>query len=301
MTLFEELDQRLLPGFRRQVVDAGDGPIQTLVAGDGPPVLMLHGDPQTHLCWHKIAPDLTRSHTIVLADLRGRGESHKPGPTDDHSPYSKRAMAAEQVAVMNKLGFSTFAVVGHDRGARVARRMALDHAEAVEKLTVMDIVPAIDFYEQTNARIAQDYYYFFFLTQPRPIAEKLIAGDPRRFMGQILTGLPGAMVPYEPDALELYLQSSSTVETVSALCECFRAGRTRDIEFDTIDRSNQKKIECPTLVMWGANGVVGQCFDMHSIWKSWAPNSRFEPLNCGHFIPEEAAEEAAELLKGFLA
>ncbi|MEM1047329.1 MAG: alpha/beta hydrolase [Pseudomonadota bacterium] len=301
MTLFEDLDRRLLPGFRRQSVDTGEGPVQTLIAGDGPPVLMLHGDPQTHLCWHGIAPELARSRTVVLTDLRGRGESHKPGPTEDHAPYTKRAMAAEQVAVMEHFGFSTFAVVGHDRGARVARRMALDHPDIVERLVVMDIVPAIDFYEQTNAAIAQDYYYFFFLTQPRPIAERLIAGDPERFMGQILTGLPGATAPYDPDAFALYLKASGTAEAITAMCECFRAGRTRDIEIDRMDRRHGNTIECPTLVMWGANGVMGQYFDIRAIWTSWAPAARFRAMDCGHFIPEEAARETTEILKDFLA
>lgn len=300
MSIFEALDRRFLPKFERRTVDAGTGPIRTLVAGDGPPVLLLHGDPQTHLCWHRVAPRLAERHTVVLTDLRGRGESHKPGPTDDHAPYAKRAMAAEQVAVMAQLGFSSFSVVGHDRGARVARRMALDHQESIERLVVMDIVPAIDFYEHTNAEIAQDYYYFFFLTQPRPIVENLIAGDPRSFMGQILTGLPGATVPYEPDALDLYLQSASTEEAISAMCECFRAGRTRDIEHDLADRKAGRKITCPTLVMWGANGVVGRRFDLRSIWRPWAPDVHFEALDCGHFIPEEAPQAATHLVEPFL-
>lgn len=300
MIPFEELDQKLLPDFERSTVESAEGPIRVLIGGEGPPVLMLHGDPQTHLCWHAVAPQLLTSHTVVLTDLRGRGESHKPGVTKDHSAYTKRAMAAEQHDVMKELGFSRFSVVGHDRGARVARRMALDHPENIEKLVVMDIVPAIDFYENTDARIAQDYYYFFFLTQPHPIAENLILGDPESFMGQILTGLPGATAPYDPDALELYLQSASRPEVITALCECFRAGRTLDIEMDTEDRSRGKKIECPTMVVWGANGVVGQCFDLKSIWSSWAPDARFEPVDCGHFIPEEAPDEAVRLIRSFL-
>lgn len=300
MILFEEMDRKLLPQFERRTVATTDGPVRALVAGKGPPLLMLHGDPQTHLCWHQVAPALTATYTVILTDLRGRGESHKPGPTDDHQPYSKRAMAAEQLAVMQALGFTRFSVAGHDRGARVARRMALDHPQSIEKLVVMDIVPAIDLYEKTTAAIAQDYYYFFFLTQPHPIAESLISGDPQTFMGQILTGLPGATVPFDSEALELYLQSSSRPESITAMCECFRAGRTLDVKADAADRVSGRKIDCPTMVVWGERGVVGQCFDLTSIWSSWAPDAQFEPVDCGHFIPEEAPEHAVHLIKSFL-
>lgn len=300
MPTFEMLDQKFLPDFDRRFVDVGHGPVRVLIAGDGPPLLMLHGDPQTHLCWSAIAPKLARSHTVVLTDLRGRGESHKPGATPDHAPYAKRAMAAEQAAVMRRLGFWTFAVVGHDRGARVARRMALDLPDAVEKLIVMDIVPAIDLYERTTAQVAQDYYYFFFLTQPHPIAENLINGDPRRFMAQILTGLPGTTAPYDPEALDLYLTSASAPDSVVALCECFRAGRTRDVEIDQIDRGQGRTIQRPTLVMWGARGVVGECFDVPTIWRRWAPNARFLALDCGHFIPEESPDECLTAISAFL-
>jgi haloacetate dehalogenase len=300
MTRFEDLDQRLLPEFRRLMIDVGEGPIRVLIGGEGPPLLMLHGDPQTHLCWHEIAPELCASHTVVLTDIRGRGESHKPTGADIRFPYTKRAMAAEQVAVMDRLGFGSFAVAGHDRGARVARRMAMDHPGKIEKLVVMDVVPSIDLYEKTNAQIAQDYYYFFFLTQPSPIAEKLIGGDPRSFMGQILTGLPGASVPYDQGALELYLQSSTTPEAIAAMCECFRTGRTQDVEIDREDRMAGTKIKCPTLVMWGTRGLVGQCFDLNEIWSGWADRPEFAPIDCGHFIPEEAPEEATALLQGFL-
>ncbi|MEO1090029.1 MAG: alpha/beta hydrolase [Pseudomonadota bacterium] len=300
MTIYEELDRRLLSGFVRQTVGVGDGTIQALVAGNGPPVLMLHGDPQTHLCWHRVAPALTASHTVVLADLRGRGESHKPEPSADHRAYSKREMAAEQVAVMGRLGFSRFAVVGHDRGARVARRMALDHPDTITELAVMDIVPALDFYERADAAIAQDYYYFFFLTQPAPIPEELIGGNPRRFMRQILTALPGSDAHYDEQALEHYLTVSAMPDSIAALCECFRAGRTLDVEHDKADRAAGRVITCPTLVSWGTRGVVGQRFDVRSIWQRWAPDAAFVPLDCGHFIPEEAPDGAIEALRRLL-
>lgn len=303
MTDFETLDRRLLPGFTRQVVDAGEGPIRALTAGEGPPLLMLHGDPQTHLCWHRIAPALTDRFTVVLTDLRGRGESHKPpaaaGPADN--AYTKRRMAAEQVAVMQALGFERFSLVGHDRGARVARRMALDHPARIERLAVMDVVPALDLYDATTAALAQDYFYFFFLTQPHPQPEALIAGDAEGFMAQILTGLSEDAVPYDADALALYKEAASTPEAVTAMCECFRAGPAADSDHDRTDRAAERTIDCPTLVFWGETGVAGRHFDMRAVWRRWAPAADFAPLPCGHFIPEEAPDAASEHLRRFLS
>ncbi|WP_299397126.1 alpha/beta fold hydrolase [Pelagibius sp.] len=296
-----DLDAALLPGFERRRVAAPEGEILALVGGAGPPLLMLHGDPQTHLCWHRIAPHLAERFTVVLTDLRGRGESHKPGASPDHRAYHKRTMAAEQVAVMERLGFRRFALVGHDRGARVARRLALDHPDRVERLAVMDIVPALDFYERADGVIAQDYFYFFFLTQPAPLPEHLIAGDPRAFMRQILTGLPGQAAPYDPRALEAYLAAASSAPAIAAMCECFRAGLTGDVAADRADRAAGRQIACPTLVFWGEEGVVGRHFDVAAIWRAWAPQAAFAPLPCGHFIPEEAPEAVVDSLLAFLA
>lgn len=262
VTLFEEADARLLPGFTRTFVDVGNGPVRVLTAGEGPPLLMLHGDPQTHLCWHKLAPHLAENHTVILTDLRGRGESHKPGPTAGHIAYSKRAMAAEQAAVMHSLGHDRFRLVGHDRGARVARRLALDFPERVERLAVMDIVPALDFYDGVSADLAQDYYYFFFLTQPHPVPERLIAGDPAGFVREILTGLSPEGVPYEDIAMDVYLSSAATPDAIMAMCECFRAGFTMDRDHDRADRAAGCRIACPTLAMWGEEGVAARHFDM---------------------------------------
>ena len=299
MGLFERLDATLLSGFERQMVSVEGGEIRTLVGGSGPPLLMLHGDPQTHLCWHKIAPRLAREFTVVLTDLRGRGESHKPGASSDHRPYSKRVIAAEQLKVMHTLGFPKFRLAGHDRGARVARRLALDHRESVEKLAVMDIVPALDFYEATNAHIAQDYYFFFFLTQPAPRPEQLIAGNARGFMSEILIGLTKHETPYDSEVLEAYLEVSTTPEAIVAMCECFRAGLACDIPDDKADREIGRKIECPTLVLWGEDGVVGRHFDIRTIWRRWANDPSFAPMPCGHFIPEEAPERAGDALLSF--
>lgn len=301
MTLYEAADHRFLPEFSRTMVETPDGPILALVAGSGPPVLMLHGDPQTHLCWQHIAPGLSKTHTVVLTDIRGRGESHKPGVSDDHRHYSKRTMAAEQIAVMKHLGHDRFDLVGHDRGGRVARRMALDRPDTIKSLTVMDIVPALDFYERANAAIAQDYFYFFFLTQPTPHPERLIAGDPRAFMAEILLSHTKDDCPYDAQALEAYLQAATSVASITAMCECFRAGRTCDMEDDIADRVAGRKVLCPTLVMWGETGVVGRHFDVRVIWGQWADDIAFAPMPCGHFIPEEAPGLAGKTLTDFLS
>lgn len=300
MDSFEAADAKLLPGFERRFVEVEDGLILALVCGSGPGLLMLHGDPQTHLCWHHIAPRFTDRFTVVLTDLRGRGESHKPQHGQAANPCAKRVMANEQIAVMRALGFERFSLVGHDRGARVARRMALDHPDAIERLCVMDIVPALDLYENATAHVAQDYFYFFFLTQPYPMPETLIAGDPVAFQRQILFGLGDTPVPYDAQALAVYLQSSTQSASIFAMCECFRAGFTIDQEHDLADRASGRTMTCPTLVMWGEAGVVARHFDVRTIWNRWCDDVRFAPMPSGHFIPEEAPEDAYCAIEAFL-
>lgn len=300
MAVFEDADASLLPGFERRFVDVGGNPLRVLTAGEGPPLLLLHGDPQTHLCWHRLAPALAEAFSVVLPDIRGRGESHKPGHDAARNAYSKRDMAAEQLALMQALGHQRFGVVGHDRGARVARRLALDHPDRVDTLTVMDIVPALDLYENVNAEIAQDYFYFWFLTQDFPIPDRLIAGDPEGFLRLILDGLSDAAAAYHPLALRAYLAGNATPEALTAMCECFRAGYHVDRDHDRIDRAAGNRIACPTLVMWGARGVVGKHFDVRAIWSDWCERPTFAAMPCGHFIPEEAPGDAIVALRSFL-
>ncbi len=301
MIRFEEVDAALLLGFERRVVKVEGNDILTLTAGEGPPVLMLHGDPQTHLCWHEIAPDLARDHTVILTDLRGRGESHVPQGDAQGAAYAKRVHAAEQVAVMRALGHERFAVLGHDRGARVARRMALDHAERITHLAVLDVVPVLDLYDGYTAEVAQDYFYFNFLTQPAEVTEPLIAGDAEAFMRAILFGLPGARPGYDPRALDIYLKSAARDAQVAAMCACFRAGYFIDRAHDRADRGAGCMIGCPTLVAWGENGAMGRHFDMARLWRRWCSDAAFVPLPCGHFIPEEAPGKALAALRALLA
>ncbi|GFE48350.1 fluoroacetate dehalogenase [Roseobacter cerasinus] len=300
MTIFEEADARLLPGFERRWISAPHGKVLALVGGTGPALLMLHGDPQTHLCWHHIAPKLTDRFTVVLTDIRGRGETHKPGHDPEQNAYTKRDMAAEQLEVMRHLGHDRFALVAHDRGARVARRLVLDHPDAVTQLVVMDIIPALDFYEHSNAQIAQEYFYFSFLTQDYPVPETLIAGNPEAFLKLILMGLSDKAVHYDTLALQAYLTANMTPEAITAMCECFRAGFHIDRRHDQIDRDAGKKITCPTLVMWGERGVVGKHFDVERIWRDWCEQPQFAAMPSGHFIPEEAPNESLAALNGFL-
>lgn len=300
MTVFEEADAKLLPGFRRQPVKIDGRQIMALTSGRGPALLMLHGDPQTHLCWHQIAPKLSERFSVVLTDIRGRGETHKPPHNKRSNAYSKRAMADEQLAVMRALGHDDFAIVAHDRGARVARRLTLDHPEAVTQLVVMDIIPALDFYEASNAEIAQDYFYFSFLTQDHPIPERLISGGPAGFLRLILEGLSDKPVGYDPMAMAVYLAANTKPDAITAMCECFRAGFHIDRLHDIEDRRNGRRITCPTLVMWGEKGVVGKHFDVESIWRGWCTRPSFAPIPSGHFIPEEAPNAALAAIQRFL-
>lgn len=300
MSIFERADATLLPGFERRFVNVEGNNVLTLTAGDGSPLLMLHGDPQTHLCWHHLAPKLADRYSVVLTDIRGRGETHKPGYAVGQNAYSKREMAAEQVAVMRELGHEKFALVAHDRGARVARRLTLDHPEAVSHLAVMDIIPALDFYDRVDADLAQDYFYFSFLTQDHPIPERLIAGDPEGFLKLILQGLSDKSVPYDALALETYLTANAIPDAITAMCECFRAGYHIDRLHDRADRDAGNRIACPTLVMWGQKGVIGKYFDVEAVWESWCEQASFAPMPSGHFIPEEAPDEALAQLNAFL-
>ena len=290
-----------LAGFIRRDVDASGARIHLGVAGSGPPVLLLHGHPQTHLTWYRVAPRLVDAgFTVVAADLRGYGDSSKPPGGPEHAGYSKRAMARDQVEVMRTLGFERFAVVGHDRGGRVAHRMALDHPGAVERLAVIDIAPTATMYARTNQEFATRYFWWFFLIQPFDLPERLIGLDPEYFLRRHLAGQtrpPGAA---SEAILQEYLRCYRDPATLHAICEDYRASASIDLEHDAADAAAGHRVAAPLLALWGARGTVGALYDVLETWREVAVDVRGRALDCGHTLQEELPEETAAELVGFL-
>ena len=268
--------------------------INCAVAGDGPPVLLLHGYPQTHLIWHHVAPRLAADHTVIATDLRGYGDSHKPatGPAG----YAKRVMAAEQVEVVASLGFDRFAVVGHDRGGRVAHRMALDHPSVITRLAVLDIVPTRHAYATADAAFAQGYYHWFFLTAGGGIPERLIGGDPEFWIRARMTARHHGGTPFDPAAMAEYVRCFSDPAAISASCDDYRAAATIDLEHD----SPVRRVACPVLALWGGQSFVGRTYDVLDVWREYASDLRGEALPADHYLPEEAPEATTAALRAFL-
>jgi haloacetate dehalogenase len=278
----------------------GDGiDIHCAHGGSGPPLLLLHGYPQTHAIWHKVAQQLARSYSVVCADLRGYGDSSKPAGLPDHGNYSKRAMALDQARLMERFGFRRFAVVGHDRGARVAHRLARDHRDRVSKLCVLDISPTLAMYEQTTMGFANEYYHWFFLIQPAPHPETLIGNDARYYLKWKTSGLGFGHAHFDPRAYMEYERCFCHPETIHATCEDYRAAATIDLEHDRADLA--QKINCPVLALWGARGVVNRYFKPIADWNTVATNVRGKPLPSGHYIPEEVPDLLLRELEPFLA
>lgn len=273
--------------------------IATWTGGGGPPVLLLHGFPQTHAMWHRVAERLAADYTVVLTDLRGYGSSGKPPGSATHAEYSKRTMAADQVAVMDALGFDRFAVVGHDRGGRVGHRLALDHRDRVERLAVLDIVPTLEVFRTADEAMARVYYHWFFLAQPHPLAETLIAADPEFYLRWCLDAWTADPACYEPDAMAEYVRAWADPATVHGACEDYRAGASIDLEHDEADLDSP--LECPVLVLWGAKGFVARRYDPLASWRSRARDVRGHAVDSAHFLPEEAPEETYARLREFLA
>jgi haloacetate dehalogenase len=288
----------MFKGFRQQILDIDGINIRIRHGGSGPPVLLLHGNPQTLFMWHHVAERLAGRFTVVAADLRGYGDSGKPPTTPDHAPYSKRAMAADQVAVMRQLGFPEFFVAGHDRGGRVAYRMALDHPAQVKKLAVLDIVPTLAAFSRADADFALGYYHWFFLAQPFDLPERLIGSDPDYFWRRHTTR--GRTDMFAPEALEDYLRCFRDPATIHGICEDYRAAATIDREHDRADFGH-RKIACPVLALWGQKGKLDRWYDVLAVWREWADDVRGRNLACGHYLAEEAPEETAAELGRFFA
>lgn len=288
----------LFAGFEQKRVAGQGAEINLRIGGDGPPLLLLHGYPQTHVMWHRIAPRLAEDFTVVCPDLRGYGDSSKPESDSAHLTYSKRATAADMVAVMQALGFPTFRLAGHDRGGRVSHRLALDHPEAVEKLAVLDIVPTLTVFENVNQLVATSYYHWFFLIQPAPHPERMIGADPEYYLRSKLRSWSAGKEFYPPEVMAEYLRCFRDPACIHATCEDYRAGASIDLEHDRADR--QKRIACPLLVLWGEKGLVNKAYDALACWREKAAGSvTGHAVPSGHFLPEEAPDETCRALREF--
>lgn len=293
------MNARLLPGLRR-VESARDGVrINAFVGGEGPPILLLHGYPQTSAMWHRVAPELVAAgHTVVLADLRGYGDSDKPGDTPSHDPYGKRAMAADQVSLMESLGFARFAVVGHDRGARVAHRMALDSPERVRSVAVLDVVPTLHMFENVDRAMASEYFHWFLLAQPSDLPERLILADTRAWLRSRFAGRNAGGREIDEAAMAEYERCFDPA-TVRASCADYRAAAGVDLVHDRRDREGGRLIEAPLLALWGTGSYVGRNFDVARIWKSYARRVDAVSVPADHYLCEEAPDAVAHALTSF--
>ena len=279
--------------------------INAVRGGEGPPVLLLHGFPQCHVMWHRIAPELAREHTVVAADLRGYGDSDRPEAGADHAGYSFRAMAADQVALMAALGFERFAVVGHDRGARVTHRMALDHPQRVERLALLDILPTAYVYESVDRRLATAYYHWFFFIQPADLPERLIGCDPLYFLHRSLGSWGSGLDAHDPEALRSYERVFADPAARHAMIEDYRAAASVDLEHDAASAAAGDRITAPCLVLWGERGVVGG--NPESPLEVWRTRAAGPGLvtgavvpGAGHFLAEENHGDTLAALQAFL-
>ncbi|MEM9578384.1 MAG: alpha/beta hydrolase [Pseudomonadota bacterium] len=286
----------LFPGFAGGAAEVNGQKIFYRRKGDGPPVVLLHGFPQTHAMWHAVAPALTDRHTVIVADLRGYGQSSKPKGT---APYSFRQLAADQIALMGHLGFGQFHLVGHDRGGRVAHRLALDYPDAVLSLTVMDIVPTHHLLDKLTREVAAAYYHWFFLAQPYPFAETMIGHDPDAYFESCLLGWGAAQLEdFDEAALDAYRTAWRDKDTIRGMCADYRATLEVDFDLDAADLS--KTVHAPALVLFGREGAMAKAYDVPATWKNRLSNMQAEAIPGGHFFIDQSPLETAKALRRFL-
>lgn len=291
----------LFPGFaHRSLPTDGGVEISFSTGGSGPPLLLLHGHPETRAIWHRVAPVLAQHFTLVLPDLRGYGDSSKPAGDDDHGNYAKRVMARDMLVLMGLLGFERFDVLAHDRGARVAHRLAMDRPAAVHRLAILDIAPTLTMYEQTGEAFARAYWHWFFLIQPAPLPERLIEADPAAYVTDLMGGRSAGLTPFDPIALAEYQRCLALPGAAHGLCEDYRASAGVDLDHDRADRAAGRRLAMPVLVLWGRDGVIQRCFQPLDEWRRVAVDVRGESLPCGHYIPEEAPEQLLDRVLPFL-
>jgi haloacetate dehalogenase len=284
-------------------IDTGEVSIFVRSRGTGPPLLLLHGFPQTHLMWRDVAPRLARTFTVVCADLRGYGDSGCPPSTEDHAPYSKRAMAKDMVDVMEKLGFPKFSVAGHDRGARVAYRLALDHPGRVDRVAVLDIVPTADAWTRADSRFALSFWPWSLLAQPEPLPEKMVMAAADAIVDDALNTWGSPTGTFAADVRAAYVTALRSPGHAHAICEEYRAGATIDLTHDQQDIASSRKIRCPLLALWSAGGAVDSWYEEEggplALWRQWAVDVRGQRMQGGHFFPEAHPEQTSDELQRF--
>ena len=298
---YQEADKPMFEDFEEKVVSTSQARIYLRLGGSGPPLLLLHGYPQNHVIWRRTAARLSRRFTLIVPDLRGYGQSQGPPPDPDHLMYSKRAMAADMVELMEMLGWNRFFIAGHDRGARVAYRLALDHPSRVLRAAFLDIIPTFNVWERIDRSTALKTYHWMFLSQPAPLPETLIGSDPDYYLLHLLDRWAGRRRMLTPDAVDEYLKHFRKPSVIQATCEDYRAGATVDYDHDAADREAGRLITCPSLIMWGRGYLKDKASSPLQVWKTWAGDVREIALDCGHFVAEEQPEECAAGLEDFFS
>jgi len=289
------------PDFTLEHVPVSAGQLRLRRGGKGPPLLLLHGNPQTHAMWHKVAPRLAERYSLVLPDLRGYGGSFKPPATQDHAQYAKKEMAKDLVELMAHFGHQKFFVAAHDRGARVAHRLAIDHPERVKKLAVMDIIPTLEHFERTDMRMALGYYHWFWFAQPHPFPENVICAAPDAWWRAHTSREPKPPDFFDKNALADYMEAVRNPEMIRGMCEDYRAAVTIDLEHDRASRAENRKVQCPMLVLWGKKAKIEAWYDALAIWRQYcAAEVKGGAVNSGHYLAEEAPGEVLDALEKFL-